>query len=460
MKLMRRVHEALRRGHYSFRTEEAYARWIERYLIWHRDQPPAPGSWKRPEELNEFGVEAFLTHLAVERKVAASTQSQAMNALLFLYQKVLDIKLEGFEAERAKRPERLPEVLSRAEVAGLLGAVAGAGETAWHRRSYGLMAELLYGAGLRLMECCRLRVKDVDLGRGQVTVRSGKGAKDRVALLPERCVAAMGKQLKWRAHVHEADVARGRGWGWVALPYAQVMKSPASGRSLGWQYVFAGTRLTPTPAWRLFMDGEGETGGVPLEDAGLLGEAVRRLGLGVVNAGEGVPVVYVRRHLHESSLQKVVAAGVTAAGIRKKAGCHTLRHSFATHLLEDGYDVRTVQELLGHKSLKTTQDYLHVMESRGGRGVLGVVSPLDRGVGVGGGGAVGGGACPTHCMRAEARTPGVGGGCFFSGVMLYSGGMVEDASTTPTDLPGDLLKVLRCPLDAVAAAAGGGLAGR
>ncbi len=434
MKLMRRVHEALRRGHYSFRTEEAYARWIERYLIWHRDQLPRRGEWVAPEELMEAGVEAFLTHLAVERKVAASTQSQAMNALLFLYQKVLDIKLEGFEAERAKRPERLPEVLSRSEVSGLLGAVAVAGETAWHRRSYGLMAGLLYGAGLRLMECCRLRVKDVDLERGQVTVRSGKGAKDRVALLPERCVDAMATQLKWRAHVHEADLKRGdglalraddgleacatgraddrlearatgwaddrleacptgwkgaspRSWGWVPLPYAQVMKSPASGRSLGWQYVFAGTRLTPTPVWRLFMDGEGETGGAPLEDRALLDGAARRLGLGAGAArwGEGDAGlrVYVRRHLHESSLQKVVAAGVVAAGIGKRAGCHTLRHSFATHLLEDGYDVRTVQELLGHKSLKTTQVYLHVME-KGPRGVLGVVSPLDRGrVGVG-----------------------------------------------------------------------------
>ena len=370
---MEEVHGTLRRGHYSLRTEQAYAGWIERYLRHHRERA---GSWVSPEALGEAGVEAFLTHLVVDRNVAASTQNQALNAIVFLYEKVLDQKLGAFQAKRSKRPQRLPEVLSRAEVAALLEAVAAAPADGLVTRMHGLMANLLYGAGLRLTEVTRLRVKDVSLERGRVMVRDGKGAKDRAALLPEGCIAALEELLGWRGRRHEADLSRGGAAGWVPMPYAQVMKTPAAGRSLAWQYVFASPRMTPTPVARLFMDGSAASGGAPLEDPAAMRVAGERLGL------ENRSEVEVRRHVHENTLQKVVAAAVRRAGIDKKASCHTLRHSFATHLLEDGYDIRTVQELLGHKSVKTTMIYTHVT-SRGGRGVLGVVSPLDRGAGWG-----------------------------------------------------------------------------
>lgn len=349
-----------------------------------------------PEVLGEAGVEAFLTHLAVKRNVAASTQNQALNALVFLYEKVLDQKLGVFQAKRAKKPQRLPEVLSRAEVAAVLEGVWAAPANPLVVRMHGLMANLLYGAGMRLTEVTRLRVKDVSVDRGRVMVRDGKGAKDRAALLPEGCLGAMSEQLAWRGRRHEADLGRGGAAGWVPMPYAQVMKTPAAGRSLAWQYVFASPRMTPTPVARLFMDGSAASGGAPLEDPAAMRAAAERLGLGAVSecgqadlAGAKVEVE-VRRHLHENTLQKAVAAAVKRAGIDKKASCHTLRHSFATHLLEDGYDIRTVQELLGHKSVKTTMLYTHVMAG-GGRGVMGVVSPLDRGAGRAFGGKVGAG---------------------------------------------------------------------
>ena len=369
MGLMAEVHGALRRGHYSFRTEQAYAGWIQRYLRHHRE---LTGEWVSPETLGEAGVEAFLTHLAVQRKVAASTQNQALNALVFLYKKVLDQELGAFEAGRSKRPQRLPEVLGRAEVALLLDAVAAAPDPV-AARAHGLMTRLMYGAGLRLTEATRLRVKDVDPDRGRLAVRDGKGGKDRMALLPEGCGDAMREQLALRVRLHERDLRHGRSRGWAPMPHAQVMKTPAAARSAAWQYVFPSGRLTPTPVARLFQDGHAAPGGVPREDPALVREAAERLGL------SDAEKVDVRRHVHESTVQKAVAAAVQRAGIAKKASCHTLRHSFTTHLLEDGYDIRTVQELLGHKSVKTTMLYTHVMEG-GGRGVLAVVSPLDRGV--------------------------------------------------------------------------------
>ena len=312
--------------------------------------------------------------------MAASTQNQALDALVFLYEKVLDQKLGAFGAKRAKKPQRLPEILSRAEVAALLGAVAAVGAVgavgaaSGVPRMHSLMANLLYGAGMRLTEVTRLRVKDVSLERARVMVRDGKGGRDRAALLPEGCVAPLRALLQWRQERHEADLCRGGSAGWVPMPYAQVMKTPAAGRSLAWQYVFASPRVTPTPVARLFMDGSAASGGAPMEDPDLMEEAAGRLNL--TDRAE----VQVRRHVHENTLQKAVAAAVKRAGIDKKASCHTLRHSFATHLLEDGYDIRTVQELLGHKSVKTTMLYTHVMAG-GARGVLGVVSPLDRGAG-------------------------------------------------------------------------------
>lgn len=413
MKLLDQVSERLRVLHYAYRTEQSYRKWVERYLRFLKERDPQK-QWVRPEVAGAQGVEDFLTYLATQRRVSASTQNQALNALVFLYKQVLEIELGRFESERAKRPERVPEVLSRGEVGRLLEAIdtMGRGEAS---ASYAVMARLMYGAGLRLMEACRLRVKDVDLERGRLTIRDGKGAKDRVALLPEGCVSAMARQLELRKLRHESDLARGGGTatpdgvgqtgemrggrtatadgvgqtgevkngdlqegnvhakfggkraGYVPLPYAYAMKHPGAMRDFAWQYVFGSSRLTEWEVERLFMDGE--EGGCEVE--ALTADQLERLGLA------GVETVLVRRHVHEAALQHAVRKAVLAIDLNKRASCHTLRHSFATHLLEDGYDVRTVQELLGHKNLKTTQVYLHVAEGVG-RGVPGVRSPLDR----------------------------------------------------------------------------------
>lgn len=271
-------------------------------------------------------VEAFLTSLAVERNVAASTQSQALSALLFLYGEVLGIDLPWLnEVTRAKKPARLPTVLTSDEVRALL---AGIGEAELH-----LVASLLYGSGLRVMEAVRLRVKDVDLARGEIVVRDGKGGKDRVTMVPQRLVGPLRAQIARARAVHASDLARGGGEVW--LPHALAVKYPNAARAFGWQYVFPAAGLSTDPR----------------------SGAVRR------------------HHLDEKRVQRAVKAAALKAGIVKPVSPHTLRHSFATHLLEGGYDIRTVQELLGHSDVSTTMIYTHVL-NRGGRGVT---SPLDRG---------------------------------------------------------------------------------
>src|SRR5262245_25990755 len=273
-------------------------------------------------------IEAFLTHLAVEGRVSASTQNQALGALLFLYRDVLGTEVGDLDAVRANRPKRVPLVLSLDEVRALLGALDGLPTT----EPYGLMGRLMYGAGLRLMECCRLRVKDIDLERGQLTVRQGKGDKDRFVMLPRATADGLRARLKWRRELHEQDLARG--FGRVEMPDALARKFPRADHELSWQLVFASTRLSRCP----------RTG------------------------------AWGRHHLHESAVQRAVTTAVRSLGWTKRCTCHTLRHSFATHLLEMGQDIRTVQELLGHNDVRTTMIYTHVMQKAAAR----VASPLDQ----------------------------------------------------------------------------------
>jgi integron integrase len=315
-RLLDRLRDAIRRRHYSRRTEEAYIHWTKRFVYF---------SGKRhPSDLGETEVTAFLNHLASERNVAASTQNQALSALLFLYKEALGQELDWLDGlVRAKRPQRMPVVLTREEVERLLAALDG---TAW------LMAGLLYGTGMRLMECLRLRVKDVDFGYRQVLVRDGKGEKDRVTMLPERLLQPLPNHLERVRQLHQLDLREG--FGEVHLPHALARKYPRAGYEWGWQYVF--------PSRNRSMDPED----------------------GVIR----------RHHLDESVLQRAVKDAARVAAISKPVHCHTLRHSFATHLLEAGYDIRTVQELLGHKDVSTTMIYTHVL-NKGGRGVQ---SPLDR----------------------------------------------------------------------------------
>jgi integron integrase len=314
-RLLDQVRDAIRVRHYSIRTEQAYVGWTKRFILFHGK--------RHPEDMGKAEVEAFLTHLAVKDNVAVSTQNQALNAILFLYRKVLDKDIDWPEdAVRAKKPARLPVVLTVEEVRDLLSQLNG---------TYWLMASLLYGSGLRLMECLRLRVKDLELERREITVRHGKGGKDRVTLLPGKLIDALKAQLG-RAHVlHQTDLADG--FGAVYLPNALEKKYPNASREWAWQYVF--------PAGKRSVDPR---------------SAIER-----------------RHHVGETALQHGVKNAVRRAGISKPASCHSLRHSFATHLLESGYDIRTVQELLGHQDVRTTMIYTHVL-NRGGRGVL---SPLD-----------------------------------------------------------------------------------
>jgi integron integrase len=323
MKLLDQVRSVARLRHLSLRTEQCYARWVEQYIRFHKT---AEG-FRHPATLGAAEVEQFLTFLAVQRHVSASTQNQALAALLFLYRDVLRIDLGGLDAARARRTRRLPVVLSREEVGQLLAAL----DRLATAEPYPLMGRLLYGAGLRLMECCRLRVKDVDLGREQLTVRQGKGDKDRVVMLPAAARDALARQLEWRAALHRHDLGRQLGWVW--LPDALARKFPAAAYSLSWQYVFASRQISADPR-------SGRRG---------------------------------RHHVHEGAVQRAVADAVRSLGWSKRATCHTLRHSFATHLLESGSDIRTVQDLLGHQDVSTTQIYTHVLR----KGVAGTRSPLD-----------------------------------------------------------------------------------
>jgi integron integrase len=316
-RLLDQVRHVLRVRHYSLRTEDCYVNWARRYILFHNK--------RHPLDLGAPHVERFLTHLAVEGHVAVSTQTQALNALAFLYKQVLEIDLGPLHAVRARRPERLPVVLSRPEVRRLLEGVTGC------HGVYPLMAQLLYGTGLRRLECCRLRVKDIDLERGQVLVRGGKGDKDRVVMLPRRLRPALAEHLRQRQLLHARDLADGVAGVW--LPDALARKYPQAPREWGWQFIFASDRLSRDPR-------SGRRG---------------------------------RHHVHEAALQRAVHQAAQQAGLAKPVGCHTLRHSFATHLLEMGYDIRTVQQLLGHKDVSTTMIYTHVME----QGVAGVRSPLD-----------------------------------------------------------------------------------
>jgi integron integrase len=316
-RLLDQIRHVLRVRHYARRTENCYVDWVRRFILFHGKRHPA--------DLRAAHVEAFLTHLAVQGHVAASTQNQALCALVFLYKQVLEIDMGRLHFGPATRPARLPVVLSRDEVRRVLEAVAGANGV------YRLMADLLYGAGLRRLEGCRLRLKDIDLERGQILVRGGKGDKDRVVMLPRKLRPAIVALSERRRALHERDLARGVAR--VELPHALDRKYPNAARALGWQFLFASPQLSRDP----------RTGAVG------------------------------RHHLHEAALQRAVALAAQRAGLIKRVSCHTFRHSFATHLLEQGHDVRTVQLLLGHKDANTTMIYLHVME----KGVAGVRSPLD-----------------------------------------------------------------------------------
>jgi integron integrase len=315
-RLLDRVREAIRARHYSLRTEEAYVAWIRRYIFFHKKRHPA--------EMGEPEINAFLTDLAVNGRVAASTQNQALCALLFLYRHVLDKPFPDLEElVRAKKPKRLPTVMTRDEVRRVLGQMSGTNR---------VIATLLYGSGMRLLECLRLRVKDVEFSFNRITVRDAKGQKDRYVPLPLTLRPALVTWLAQVKRLHDADLASG--FGSVYMPSALSKKYPAAEREWGWQWLF------PAPG----RSADPRSGQVR------------------------------RHHLHERIVQRAVYEAVRAANIKKPVSCHTFRHSFATHLLEAGHDIRTVQELLGHSHVNTTMIYTHVLNRSGGRGVR---SPAD-----------------------------------------------------------------------------------
>jgi integron integrase len=314
-KLLDIMREELRARHYSARTEEAYVGWAKRFILFHHKRHPA--------EMGADEVNEFVTALAVHDGVSASTQTQALSALLFLFRYVLGYEVGELEGlVRARPAERLPVVMTRREVRDVLSALDG---------EYWLMASLMYGTGMRLSECLRLRVQDIDFGANEILVRDGKGSKDRVTMLPESLKGHLREQLRRARAVHERDKAAG--WGRVMLPGALDRKYRSAAGDWKWQWVFPQARR-----WRNTKTGE-----------------------------QG------RHHVHPTLLQRAVKEAVRQAGVQKNVGCHTFRHSFATHLLEDGYDIRTIQELLGHRDVRTTMVYVHVL-NKGGHGVR---SPID-----------------------------------------------------------------------------------
>ena len=315
-KLLEQVIARLRVKHYSLSTEKVYVDWIKRFVWFHGK--------RHPKELGAADVEAFLSHLAVERSVSASTQNQAKSALLFLYKEVLQLELPWLDnVTQAKAPKRLPVVMTENEVRAVLARLA---------RAVWLIWSLLYGSGLRIMECLRLRVKDVDLERCEILVREGKGFKDRITMLPTSLVQSLKQQLERVKTLHDEDLLKG--YGDVFMPMALDKKYPKAGKAWGWQYIFPSRNMSVDPR------------------SGVVG----------------------RHHADDKTIQRAMKKAVTAAEVTKFATPHTFRHSFATHLLQSGYDIRTVQELLGHSDVSTTMIYTHVL-NKGGRGV---VSPLDR----------------------------------------------------------------------------------
>ena len=318
-RLKDQFHEVARFKHLSMRSETAYWQWVVRFLKFHKERA---GDWRHPRELGCRAVTPFLTWLATERDVSVSTQNQALNALLFLYRAVLVLPMVAGDFVRVKRSPGVPTVLTQDEVRELLAAMTG---------TYQLMARLLYGTGMRLLELLRLRVKDVDFARGQIIVRAGKGGKDRMTILPEKLREPLQQHLAAVKKLHELDLVDG--FGTVALPGGLARKYPNAGREWGWQWVFPSANRSTIP------------------ETGLTG----------------------RHHASETGLQRTLKEALRRTTINKSASCHTLRHSFATHLLESRVDIRTVQDLLGHKNVATTQIYTHVMKKPG----LGVQSPLD-----------------------------------------------------------------------------------
>ena len=314
-KLLDRVRQSIRLKGYSIRTEKTYVSWIKQFILFHGK--------RHPQDMGKPEIEAFLTYLVMKRNVAFSTQNQAFNSILFLYNHVLDVEMpEDINACRSKKPVRVPTVMTREETLKLIGSMHG---------THQLMAKLMYGCGLRVIECVRLRVKDVDFAMKQIVVRDGKGKKDRITVLPDGAKPLLEEHLVYVKRLHQSDLATG--YGRVYLPYALARKYPNADRQWGWQYVFPAKALSKDPR-----------------------SGMKR-----------------RHHLHDSSIRKAIQKAAKLCEIIKPVSCHTLRHSFATYLLENGYDIRTVQELLGHKDVKTTMIYTHVL-NRGGKGVR---SPLD-----------------------------------------------------------------------------------